>query len=106
MKHWIMFFVLGLLAISLVGSGLAQQVPGQGFSNLVCQAGVNGSGTFELGNGQIMVVIDDGPTTPGGTGTATVTIQHGKSGSTHTLTYEDTNSDGQLDCGDTVLSIS
>ncbi len=105
MKHWITFVVLGLLAISLVGSGLAQQVPGQGFSRLVCQANIVGSGTFTLGNGQIVVTVDDNGVTDG-TGTATVTIQHGRSGSTHTLTYQDTNNDGQLDCGDTVLGIS
>jgi len=104
MKGWIIVGVLGLLV--LIGSGVAQQVPGQGFSALLCELGVTGSGTFVIGNGQVVVSIVDNGASPGGIGTATVTIEHGKSGSTHTLTYQDTNDDGMLDCGDTVLSVT
>jgi hypothetical protein len=104
MKGWMIVAGLGMLL--LTGSGSAQSVPGQGFSELICQLGVAGSGTFVIGNGQIVVSIVDSGASPGGTGTATVTIQHGKSGSTHTLTYQDTSGDGMLDCGDTVVSFT
>ena len=99
MKVWIMG--LGLAAMNL---GLAQSVPGTGFSELLCRLGVAGSGTFELGNGQIVVSVTDNGVTDT-VGTASISIQHGKSGSIHTLTYEDTNGDGFLDCGDTVLGL-
>ena len=104
MKGWMIAAGLGMLI--LTGSGSAQSVPGQGFSDLICELGDAGSGTFVIGNGQIVVTIVDNGAPPGGIGTATVTIQHGKSGSTHTLTYQDTNGDGMLDCGDTVLSVT
>jgi hypothetical protein len=102
MKGWMIVAGLGMLILT----GSAQSVPGQGFSALLCELGVAGSGTFVIGSGQIVVSIVDNGASPGGIGTATVSIQHGKSGSIHTLTYQDTNDDGMLDCGDTVISVT
>jgi hypothetical protein len=63
------------------------------------------------GNAQVSVTIDsDSGADAEGNGTAVVTITHGApqsgSGSTHTVLYEDTNGSGQLDCGDSIQSVS
>jgi hypothetical protein len=98
---------IGLFGFGAIGPAFAQQVPGEGFSALLClvqQVGVPGSA-------QISVTIDsDSGADSEGNGTAVVTITHGApqsgSGSTHTVLYHDTNGSGHLDCGDTILSLS
>jgi len=77
----------------------AQTISGQGFSELVCILGVGGNGIY--GRGELIVTVEDDTGS-----TATVTIQHGETSSTHTVTYEDTDVDGVLDCGDIILSVS
>jgi hypothetical protein len=86
---------IGLFGFGAIGPTFAQQVPGRGFSALLClvqQVGVPG-------NAQIGVTIDsDSGADPEGNGTAVVTITHGApesgSGSTHTVLCDDTNSSG------------
>jgi hypothetical protein len=47
-----------------------------------------------------VIIVDD-------TGsTATVTIVHGASSSTHLVAYQDANLTGQLDCGDIIASVT
>ena len=95
-----------LLVATLIVPSSAQTIPGTGISNLVCVLGVEGSGTFFAGNGQIVVTVeDDGVSELDDIGTAMVTIKHGSSGSSHLLTYVDANEDGQLDCGDIIISV-
>jgi len=103
----ILVVAIGLFGFGAIGPTFAQQVPGQGFSALLClvqEVGVPGSA-------QISVTIDsDTGADSDGNGTAVVTITHGApesgSGSTHTVLYHDTNESGHLDCRDTILSVS
>ena len=107
MKRWILIAVFGLSAIAPVGSSRAQEIPAVGFSALVCQLGVSGSGTYcAPGKAQLCLVVADEleGENAGGTRTATVTVYHGQTNSIHTLTYDD-DGDGVLDCGDTILSV-
>jgi hypothetical protein len=105
MKHRIIVVTLSLLATmlfvssSIVSPTHAQTVPGAGISELVCVLGVDGEGTY--GRGELIVTVssDDGST-------AVVTVQHGRTSSTHTVTYEDIDADGKLNCGDTVTSVT
>jgi hypothetical protein len=107
MKRAVILVAIGLFGFGAIGPASAQQVPGQGFSALLClvqQVGVPG-------NAQISVTIDsDSGADSEGNGTAVVTITHGApqsgSGSTHTVLYHDTNGSGHLDCGDSILSVS
>jgi hypothetical protein len=107
MKHAVVLVAIGLFGFGAIGPASAQQVPGQGFSALLClvqQVGLPG-------NAQVSVTIDsDSGVDSEGNGTAVVTITHGApvsgSGSTHTVLYHDTHSSGHLDCGDTILSVS
>ena len=104
MKSWIAFIIVALLTVSLAAPSHAQQVPGRGFSTLVCALGVSGSGVFELGNGNIVVTITDNGVLDG-LGSAGISIQHGNSGSDHLISYQDANETSQLDCGDIVLGL-
>ena len=106
MKKTLIGTALILLAAALITPSSAQTVPGTGFSAVLCVVGVDGSGTFTAGNGQIVVTVEDnGVSEPDDIGTAMVTIKHGSSGSSHLVTYMDTNEDGELDCGDIVISV-
>ena len=98
-----MFLATLLLVPSspLVGPSHAQQIAGPGLSQIVCALGVAGSGTY--GRGELIITVEDNFRGPG---TARVTIQHGKTSSTHFLTYDDVNSNGILDCGDVITSAS
>jgi hypothetical protein len=107
MNRSIVLAAVGLFAVGAIAPTFAQQVPGHGFSALLClvqEVGVPG-------DAQISVTIDSdsGPDNQGN-GIAVVTITHGAppsgSGSTHTVLYHDTNSSGRLDCGDTIISVS
>ena len=70
----------------------------------MCALGVHGNGTYASpGAGQISVTVS-GDTVSSGVGSATVAIQHGASGSTHQVTYQD-NGSGRLDCGDAITSV-
>jgi hypothetical protein len=110
MKRAVVLVTIVLFGFGAIGGPaptFAQQVPGEGFSALLClvqQVGLPGSA-------QISVTIDsDSGADNEGNGTAVVTITHGApqsgSGSTHTILYHDTNGSGHLDCGDTILSVS
>ena len=100
MKRWIIVMMFGLVAIAQVGS--SQEIPGRGFSVLLCVAEQAGS----AGNNQVSISIDSdtGPNADG-IGQAVITITHGESESTHLATYEDSNDSGTLDCGDAILSV-
>ena len=103
MKRCIILTALVGLASMLVPPAFAQGGPGgRGVSALVCLAEQVG---FEIGNGQVSVDIDDHGVVDG-IGEAEVTIHHGKSQSTHLITYQDTHENGHLDCGDVILSVS
>ena len=93
-----------LFTLAAAPSTSAQQIPARGLASLVCVLGVQGNGTYASpGAGQISVVVS-GDAVTGGVGTATVAIQHGASGSTHQVTYQD-NGSGVLDCGDAIVSV-
>ena len=102
MKRCIIAVAFGLVAVTALGPSFAQQVPGRGFSALVCLAEQP-----IPGNAQITVTIsgDTGPDAQG-IGEAVVTITHGTSGSIHTVVYQDSNDSGHLDCGDAVISVT
>jgi hypothetical protein len=103
MKRLIILGAIALLTSLPSGPGFAQQdPPGQGFSDLLCIAEAAG---FTAGNGQISLTIDSNSVVDG-IGTAVVTITHGKSSSTHTIVYEDTDSSGTLTCGDVIISVT
>jgi hypothetical protein len=100
MKRFLLVGAIAALAVS-IGHPSAAQVPGRGFSRLLCIAAQLAP---ELNGAQVNIdvlsdqVID-------GYGTAVVTISHGTSSSTHTIAYVD-NGSGSLDCGDVILSVS
>ncbi len=88
MKRSIILVTFTLLAILLLGpssqvGSFAQQIPGTGFS-----------------------IVSDTVDETTDIGEAVVKVTHGTTSSTHTITYEDSNEDGGLDCGDTIISIS
>jgi hypothetical protein len=96
------FIIVGLAVLVLARPGVAQQVPGGGFSGLLCLAGIDGNGTYPVDPaGQVTIEVsgDDGSS-------ATFAIMHGQDGSTHFVTYDDRNDNGRIDCGDRVLSVS
>jgi hypothetical protein len=103
MKRSVILVTLAFVGVVLNGPGFAQ-VPGRGFSVLLCVAQQAGSGP---GNAQVSVAItsDTGPNAQG-IGQAQVTITHGVTGSTHTVQYHDSNNSGKLDCGDVIISVS
>jgi hypothetical protein len=72
MKRWTIVVVIGLMAITQVGSSLSQQIPGRGFSVLLCVAEKAGDGP---GNSQVSISINS-DTGPGadGIGQAEITI--------------------------------
>ena len=71
-------------------------------SALVCRAGINGNGTYEVGPSGALVIEVSGDTGS----SVTVHIIHGTDDSTHVVTYSDTNNSGTLDCGDRILTVS
>jgi hypothetical protein len=87
---------VGMVALTSSTTGSAQ-VPGRGFSALLCVAERLGSGPQ---GGQVAVIIADDTGS-----TAQVTIIHGASSSTHLVAYQDANLTGQLDCGDIIGSV-
>ena len=88
-----------MLALASPG---AAQIPARGLSALVCLAGVQGDGTYEVGPAEKLVIEVSGDTGS----SATVHIIHGADDSTHVLTYSDTNNNDVLDCGDRILTVS
>ena len=64
MKRWISVMVIGLMAITQAGSSFSQEIPGAGFSVLLCVAEQTGSGP---GNSQVSISInsDTGPDADG-----------------------------------------
>jgi hypothetical protein len=92
-------FAAAALMLVFATPGSAQ-IPARGLSALLCLAGVNGDGTYEVSPALTIVVSgDDGST-------ATVHVIHGGDDSTHVVTYSDKNATGTLDCGDLILSVS
>ena len=90
-----------LLATGIVAAGtatIAQQVPGRGFTALLCVAERLGSGPQSPQVG-VVVVSDTGSS-------AVVTIFHGTTSSTHAVLYDDANESGRLDCGDVIFSVT
>jgi hypothetical protein len=100
MKRSIIVITFAVLAIAQVGS--SQQISGRGFSVLLCVAEQAG----DAGNNQVSISTDsETPPNEAGIGQAVITITHGQSQSTHTVTYQDSNETGGLDCGDEILSV-
>lgn len=94
--------IVGFAILGFVRPGAAQQIPGGGFSGLLCLAGIDGDGTYAVDPaGQVTIEVsgDNGSS-------ATFAIKHGQDGSTHSVTYDDRNNSGTIDCGDRVLSVS
>jgi hypothetical protein len=79
---------------------VAAQIPARGLSALICLAGVNGNGDYQV-SGQLSIDVsgDNGSS-------ATVHVIHGGDDSTHLVTYSDTDSSGTLNCGDRIISVS
>jgi hypothetical protein len=108
MKRSIILTTFTLLAILLLGPSsqlvepsFAQQIPGTGFSALLCKLPPSGCA------GELCVtIVSDTVDETTDIGEAVVKITHGKTSSTHTVTYEDSNESGGLDCGDTIISVS
>lgn len=96
------FFAAGGFLLFVLASPGSAQIPAGGLSALICLAGVNGNGTYEVGpSGQLVIEVS------GDAGnSATVHITHGGDDSTHQVTYSDTNQSGTLDCGDRILTVS
>jgi hypothetical protein len=107
MKRSIIIATFTLLAIMLepssrlVEPSFAQQIRGTGFSALLCKLPAGGC----VGELCVTLVSDTVDETTD-IGEAVVKVTHGKTSSTHTIIYEDTNESGGLDCGDSVISIS
>jgi hypothetical protein len=92
-------FAAAMVTLVFASPGSAQ-IPARGLSSLICLAGVNGNGTYEVSPAlRIEVSGDNGSS-------ATVHVIHGGDDSTHLVTYSDTHSSGTLDCGDLILSVS
>ena len=108
MKRSIILAMFTLLSILLfapisgvVGPSIAQQIPGTGFSALLCKLPAGGCA------GKLCVtIVSDTVDENTDIGEAVVRVTHGTTGSTHTITYEDSNESGGLDCGDMIISIS
>ena len=98
-------FAAALVAIAATSSP-AQQMPGSGFTQIICVLGVHGSGTYGKGQGNLVVtVVDHGIIDPvNHIGAATVTIEHGATGGSREVAYRDNNHDGVVDCGDDILT--
>jgi hypothetical protein len=99
MKRALFIAIGGFLMLVWASPGAAQ-IPAQGLSALVCLAGVQGEGTYPVSPRLVVVVSgDDGAS-------ATVTITHGEDGSIHEIDYLDTDSSGDLNCGDRITGVS
>jgi hypothetical protein len=97
-----MFVAVGGFLMLVLASPGAAQIPARGLSALVCLAGVQGNGTYEVGPAEKLVVEVSGDTGS----SATVHIIHGEDDSTHVLTYSDDNDNDVLDCGDRILTVT
>jgi hypothetical protein len=91
-----------ILSIVVFASPGAAQIPARGLSALVCLAGVNGNGTYQVGPSGALVIEVSGDNGS----TATVHVTHGGDDSTHVVTYSDTDHSGTLNCGDAITSVS
>src|SRR2546430_2018219 len=105
MKRWIILATVTLLAILLLRMGsqlvrpsFAQEIPGAGFTVVLCQAEAAGGCAGKL---CVTTLSDKGSV-------AEVKITHGKTCSIHIVNYDDSLSEpnGMLDCGDTILSVT
>ncbi len=92
-------FAAAVLMLVFASPGSAQ-IPARGLSALICLAGVNGNGSYEVSPALTIVVSGDNGST------ATVHVIHGRDDSTHVVTYSDTHETGTLDCGDLIISVS
>jgi hypothetical protein len=101
-KRAIFVALVGFVMLVAVRPGEAQQIPGRGFTGLVCLAGVDGDGTYAVdpaGQFTLEVAGDTGSS-------ATVTITHGQTGSTHVVSYIDAVENGRLNCGDVIVTVT
>jgi hypothetical protein len=90
-------------AVAALSTPIRAQRENPGLANIVCQLGINGSGTYGFGgsDGEIHVV-DHGANPTTHIGLATITKLVGKSVSL-TFPYVDTDHNGHLNCGDEVV---
>lgn len=104
MKRAVIIAIGAALVAVTATTTFAQQPRGNGFQQIVCVLGVNGSGTYEHG-GLTVTVVDHGIfDVANHIGSATVTITHGASGGDgDEFAYRDNNQNGKVDCGDDVL---
>ena len=98
MKRQLFGATLGTAAIAWAASMSAQQIPGRGFTALLCVAERLGGGP-QAGQVTVAIANDTGSS-------AQVTITHGVTSSTHLLVYQDANETGRLDCGDVIISVT
>jgi len=101
-KRAIFVALVGFMVLVAARPGAAQQISGRGFTGLVCLLGVSGDGTYSANpQGKFTVHVS------GDTGSsATVTITHGESGSTHGVSYVDVDGNGVLNCGDVIVNVT
>ena len=106
MRRAIFVALTGFLLLVCVSSSEAQ-IPARGLSVLVCLAGVEGDGIYEIGpSGKLVIEVSNDEVSDDPAGTATVHITHGGDDSTHDLTYVDANENGFLDCGDLIQTVT
>ena len=92
-------FAAAVVMLVFASPGSAQ-IPARGLSALLCLAGVNGNGTYQVSPALTIVVSGDNGSS------ATVHVIHGGDDSTHVVTYSDTHDTDTLDCGDLILTVS
>jgi hypothetical protein len=92
-------FAAAVVMLVFASPGSAQ-IPARGLSALLCLAGVNGNGTYQVSPALTIVVSADNGSS------ATVHVIHGGDDSTHVVTYSDTHDTDTLDCGDLILTVS
>jgi hypothetical protein len=105
MKRAVFVALTGFLLLVSASSSEAQ-IPARGLSVLICLAGVEGNGTYEIGPSEQLVIVVSDDAVSNDLGAATVNITHGGDGSTHDLTYLDANQNGVLDCGDLIQTVT
>jgi len=98
-----MVVALGLIVSVASGAALAQGPAGRGLSVMVCIA--EQGAALPAGSQVNIVTLSDNETEQEGVREAVVTINHGKSSSTHAVVYQDVDGSESLSCGDAVLGV-
>jgi hypothetical protein len=95
--------LLAFAAVAAVATPIRAQHRNPGLANVVCQLGINGTGTYGFGGSDDEIsVLDHGANPTTHVGLATITKLVGKSESL-TFPYLDTDHNGHLNCGDDVV---